>query len=278
MGILLLAILCGLGAAVLRGFQLTGSFDSETALIPAGDTVTIALMVLSAVFAAVVIATFLLRRGKAAPQPKTLPKAWLVIELAALAALALSSSFDLANGFTEQRVSSICLGFLGLAGAASLLMITKRINALPSAAGFWATVPVFWSCLMMIMEFWGHAGNPVRNTYVYGMFATVFCTLALYAAAGFFFGKANAGRVFLYALPGVYFATLTLGGALLAEQLGQPIIQLSTASLLRYAFIVLHLSAVVIAVQYGRLTPPKPEPEDEPNPENGEETEYDKAP
>ncbi|MCL2004241.1 MAG: hypothetical protein FWG72_09615 [Oscillospiraceae bacterium] len=49
---LLLALLCGLGAAVLRGFQLTGSFDPRTALIERGDPVTVGLIVLSAVFTA----------------------------------------------------------------------------------------------------------------------------------------------------------------------------------------------------------------------------------
>jgi hypothetical protein len=262
---LFLTLLCGLAAAVLRGFQLANSFDPRTALIEPGDPMTVSLMALSALFAVLVVAYLFARRGKQAPA-KPLGGFWFIAEFAALFSLFAASALDLYTGFANGRVSVICLGFLGLFAGGALLMIALSVNKLSftSVTGFWATVPVFWACLMLIIEFWGHAGNPVRNSYVYGMLATVLCTLALYAIAGSFFRKAKPGRVLLYALSGVYFAVLTLGGALLGQWLGDPMVTLAPASMLRLAFIALHLSAAAVAVLYGRFTPPpKDEPEEE---------------
>jgi hypothetical protein len=261
---LLLTLLCGAGGAVLRSFQLANSFDPHTSLIESGDPVTISLMALSAAFAAAVAVYAYTLRDKAPGVPKPLGKIWMAVELAALAALFSASAVDIYIGVTRARAAAVCLGVLGLLTWAALLMISLNVNKLPftSATGFWATVPIFWACLMLITEFWGHAGNPVRNTYVYGMLAAVFCTLALYTAAGFFFGRGKPARAALYTLPGIYFAVVTLGGSLLSNLLGDPVVApLSLATLLRLTFIALHLSAVTAAIQYGRFTPPAPVPE-----------------
>ena len=262
MPMLFFTLLCGIAAAVLRGFQLANSFDPQTSLIEPGDPATAALMALSALFA-VAAAVYALTRGRKKEHAvkravKPLGRIWLAVQMLALSVLFSASATDVYRGFAEARVSSVCLGVLGLFAFAALLMVALSANKLSftSATGFWMTVPVFWSCLMLIMEFWGHAGNPVRNAYVYGTLATVFCTLALYTVAGFFFNRVKTGRVLLYALPGIYFAALTLGGALLGQALGEPIFALSLSSLLHFAFITLHLSASVCAVLYGGFTPP----------------------
>jgi hypothetical protein len=289
--LLILALLCGLGAAVLRGFQLAYSFDQNTSLIEPGDFWTVSLMTLSMVFGLIVIVYVILRHKKTPPpqpgRPRRLGNVWLSVQLLALAALASASALDLSKGFTTSQVSFICLGFLGFFAVAALFMIANNVNTLPftSTTGFWLTVPIFWSCLMLIMEFWGYAGNPVRSTYVYGTLATVFCALAVYTVAGFLFDRIKPGRVLLYAGPGVFFATLTLGGALLAPHLGEhltltlgglfrappvnsigePLLVMNITTMLRFAFIALHLTAVLAAVLYGKFMPPagRSRPQDE---------------
>ncbi|MDR0293345.1 MAG: hypothetical protein LBH95_04245 [Oscillospiraceae bacterium] len=271
---LLLTLLCGTAAAVLRGFQLVNSFDPQTSLIEPGDPLTTALIALSVLFVAGAAVYAFTAGGKKRPV-KPLGKCWLAVEFAALAALFAASAYDLYTGFSDKpmRLTVVCLGILGLFAGAALLMIALSVNRLPftSVTGFWATAPVFWACLTLIVDFWGHAGNPVRNTYVYGMLATVFCALALYTAAGFFFGRVKPGRALLYALPGVYFAALSAGGALLGGLIGDPLHTISFSALLRLVFIALHLSAAAAAVLYGRFTPPEPaEPEGAAEPENTE--------
>jgi hypothetical protein len=262
---LFIALLCGAGAAVLRGLQLVYSFDPQTSLIKRGDLITISLVALSALFVVIAAVYAFTKRKAPPPPPRRLGRVWAAVEFSSLAVLFSASSVDIYWGFTRGRPVAVCLGFLGLFAWGGLLMLGLNINKLPftSATGFWATVPVFWSCLMLITEFWGHAGNPVRNTYAYGILATVFCTLSLYTAAGFFFNKANLPRAMLYILPGIFFATLTLGGALLSFLLGDPpVARLSPAFMLRLGFIILHLCAVAAAILYGRFTLPE-EPEEE---------------
>ena len=222
---LLITFLLGAGAAVLRGFQLTRSFDSN-ALISPGDPVTILLMVVSAAFAVAAFAFVRQRVAKAdAPsESRRLGIVWFLVQFAALSFLFSSSVIELMNGFSstaDTRWSSVCLGLLGLISTFSLLMIALNINKHPSgsAAGFWATLPVFWSCLMLVTDFWGQAGVPVRSAYVYGMFGAVFCTIALYSVAGFFFGRGKPASTLFYAYASIFFSILTLGGYLLAAQL-----------------------------------------------------------
>jgi hypothetical protein len=254
---LFLALLCGVAAAVLRGFQLVDSFHPATALIERGDLLTAGLIALSATFVVVTaVYAFVFRKTK--PLDKPLGYIWQTVQFAALAALLAASGVDLYNGFADGRISIACLGVLGLFACGALSMIALNINKLPftSATGFWATVPVFWACLLLVAEFWGQMGNPVRNTYVYGMLATVCCTLALYTLAGFFFDRVKPGRVLFLALPGIYFATLTAGGTVFGSWLGEPAVALPISATLRLAFIALHLTAAVAAVLHGRFTPP----------------------
>jgi hypothetical protein len=268
---LLLTLLFGAGAAAVRGFQLTNSFDPQTALIEPGDPYTIFLMVLSAVFT-VLAAAYLcmrVRNNPAAITEKRLGGVWFSVQFAALALLFASSVIDTFNGlegvswgelFTGNsgvRWGVVCFGFLGLFSTGALLMVALTINKRPSgtAPGFWATVPVFWACLMLVTDFWGQAGSPVRNAFVYGMLGSVFCAIALYTVAGFFFGRVKPASGLFYAFSGIFFSALTLGGALLAPWLGETMYPLSLTEMLRFGFIILHLSAVSAAIQSGKFAP-----------------------
>jgi hypothetical protein len=266
---LLITLLLGAGAAVLRGFQLSRSFNAN-ALIEPGDPVTVLLIIVSVVFAVIAFVFVRQRIAKAdAPtESRSLGIAWFLVQFAALSFLFSSSVIELINGFSTDfsiRWSAVCLGVLGVLSTVSLFMIALNINRHPSgsAAGFWATLPVFWSCLMLVTDFWGQAGVPVRSAYVYGMFGAVFCTVALYSIAGFFFGRGRPAGTLFYAFSSVFFSVLTLGGYLLATQLGEPIYSLSLTSMLRYGFIILHLTAAAWAVLTRRFEPAPAEEESE---------------
>lgn len=265
MPIILFTLLCGIAAAILRGFQLANSFEPETQLIPPGDPLTIAMMVLSALFVAGIAVCAFTAAKKEQPR-KPLGDAWLILELAALAALFTASAYDVYVGIADFRISLLCLGILGLFSGAALLYIALSINKLKftSATGFWATVPVFWACFMLIVEFWGQAGNPVRSAFLYGMLAAVFCTLALYAAAGFFFKRVKPGWALFYTLSGAFFAVVTLGGSLFARYVLRPdgladAAVLSLSSMMQLAFIALHMIALAAVVLRGLMVPPPEE-------------------
>jgi hypothetical protein len=279
--ILFLTLLFGAAAAVIRGFQLTSSFDPQTALIEPGDLPTVFLIAMSAAFVILTAVYLWLKKsnnpGKRLDNERPLGGVWFFVQLTALASLFSASCVDVINGFSDARWSEfftrdsnirwsvVCLGFLGLLSTGALLMVSLNMNKRPSgsAPGFWATVPIFWSCLMLVTDFWGQAGSPVRSAYVYGMLASVFCTIALYTVAGFFFGRAKPAGAMFYALPGIYFSVLTLGGYLFSLWLGDPIYTLSLSAMFRHGFIILHLSASAVALLRGKLTPPPvPEPEE----------------
>jgi hypothetical protein len=289
---LLVTLLFGIGAAVIRGFQLTKSFDPETALIAPGDPFTIFLMVLSAVFV-LLAAAGLWRRKRAGGfdeiEDRPVGSVWLAVQSVALALLCSASVLEFLRGISDAdwgsfftkdsniQWSLVCLGLLGVFSTAALFMTALNINKRPegSAAGFWATVPVFWSCLMLVTDFWGQAGIPVRNTYVYGMLGAVFCTIALYTVAGFFFGRAKPANALFYSFSGIYFSALTLGGFAVSlllyecvkdceECLCSPMYALSVPVMLRFGFIILHLSALSAAVLRGKFTPAAEDPEEEP--------------
>ena len=267
--LLILTLIFGIGAAVIRGYQLTESFHPYTSLIEPGDKFTILLMVISVAFAVIAGAYLFMRRKKLAqitpPDGDTvLDTVRLIIQTIAPIPLAIASVYELFEGFdgvswgdifsanSGVRWSLVCLGLLGLLSTVALLMVSTNIRLRHSAMGFWATVPVFWSCLMLVVGFWGQSGVPVRNSFVYGMLASALCTLALYSFAGFFFGRAKPAKALFYATTGVFFSILTLGGFLFAQTLGTPFHELTTTVMLRHAFIILHLSAFSIAILQGR--------------------------
>jgi hypothetical protein len=97
----------------------------------------------------------------------------------------------------------------------------------------------------------------VRNAYVYGMLGSVFCAIALYTLAGFFFGRVKTAGALFYSSVGIYFSMLALGGFLLSQWLGEPMYSLTLPAMLRFGFIVLHLIAASTAVLFGKFTPVK---------------------
>ncbi len=267
--ILIITLVCSVAAAVLRGFQLANSFAPDQ-LIPSGDPVTITLMVLCGlvVAAAALYAFFGEKKKRTFPSLQNpLGNVWLIVEMLAAVAFFTASVGDLVKGIQDKRVSLICLGVLGLLASAAVLLMALSANRLKpnTATGFWFTIPVYWCCFLLFVDFTGFAGNPVRNAFMYGMLASIFCTLALNAAAGMFFGKAKRGRLIFFSLSAVFFASLTLGGSLFARVILNPETYpdaaiLSYPEMLKLTFIFFHTVALVLAVQKGWLAPPE-EPE-----------------
>lgn len=264
--ILIITLLCAAAAAVLRGFQLARSFNPADQLIANGDPLTIALMVFCVLFLAGMALHLFVSAKKKQPSrlngSPALGTVWKAVESLAAAAFLGASGIDLIMGIRETRVSIICLGALGVLASAAVLLTALSANRLKpnTATGFWFTIPVYWCCLLLFVDFTGFAGNPVRNAFMYGMLASVFCTLALNAAAGMFFGKPKRGRLLFYAVSAAFFACLTLGGSLFARVFYNPGIDaavLSVSEMLKLAFITLHAGALAFAVQKGWLMPPE---------------------
>ncbi len=278
--VLIITLLCAVGAAVLRGFQLARSFTSDQ-LIHHNDALTIALMALCGAFlVCAFLYVFLGAKKKRLIRTDgftRLGTVWLCAEILAAAVFFAAAVGDLINGFQDMRVSVICLGFLGLLASVSVLLTALSANRLKpgTATGFWFTIPVYWCCFLLFVDFTSFAGNPIRNAFMYGMLASVFCTLALNAAAGMFFGKTKQCRMIFFSSAATFFAALTLGGSLAARFILRPetlpdAAVLTVPNMLRLAFVALHTAALLFAVQKGWLEP-KPE-EDVPETEETEDT------
>ena len=258
---IILTLLCGVGGAVLRGLELAFAFEPGTSLLAPWHAYSVSLIVLSFVFAAAAI--FLTLRNKK-PESEPVSALWLAAELAAALMLAASGALSFSPDPSATMLARAVYGIMaivsaGCVAALALAVRNRRLTA-TSGFGFIATVPVFWSCYGLCLDFWGHSGISTRSAYMYGMFALIFLTLALFSAAGFIFRDAKRKRGSLYCLLGIFFAVVTLGGSLLARIAFAPppslladIAVLPTDSMLRLGFVVLHLLCLYQAIEKGRF-------------------------
>ena len=259
------AILAGLGAAVVRAFSFLREIDINpdtglyNGLITHPGILTNYILPAVVVLAALVIliAANLIQTPRRAAEPRV-GVLWLFAEFAAAAFFAGMGVLEFIDGLSGAYARCV-YGVLSVFVAVSIVVIA--LNAFSGKlepnprTGLWATMPVFWSCFAMIMYFWGHAGQPVLSSYIYGTLAVVCAALAMFGTAGFYFRRGKHISTQFFTLMALVLATLTLGGSLLAQLLSSGPLHSSAVPgnphMLLFGAIIFHMLAIGFGLARG---------------------------
>lgn len=246
----------GAAGFILRRWELASAFEPDTGLHIPGMPATWALILLSVAVAAVFL---LLGRGKHRPFAggydaafavkgntvyimAVVLSAFLLLASAVFNFLGLPAAYRAAVSLFQQTnqgnpfFTVFPRVLLGLLAAASFFCVlaSGRNNYRGEGKGrFSITVlmPAYMACLWLIAAYQDRAGDPVRQDYIYELFAIIASLLGLYYMTGFAFERAKVFRCTLCSLMGVYFSLVTLADAH------------SLYVTLLYGFLILYLTA-----------------------------------
>lgn len=258
-----LAVGGGIAGFFLRRWELATAFEPDTGLPIPHATATWALILLTLVVAA---ALLVLARGKHRPFAGGYDAAFAakgntvyIMAVVLSAFLLLASAVFNFLGIGEAYAAAVALFrqtsqgnpvftvlprvLLGALSAASFLCVlaSGRNNYRGEGKGrfsFTLLMPAYAACLWLIAAYQARAGDPVRQDYIYELFAIIAGVLGLYFIAGFAFERAKVFRAAAFSLMGVYFSIVTL-----ADGHGLYITLL-------YGFLILYLCANTVALLY----------------------------
>ncbi|WP_294550677.1 hypothetical protein [uncultured Pseudoflavonifractor sp.] len=281
-----LAVGGGIVGLLLRRWELSTAFEADTGLVTPNMPSTWALIIWSAVLAVVFI---LLCRGKHRPfhggydaafaaKGNTVYVTAMVLSGFLLLASAVLNYMGIPAAYAEAVAAAragnaqgtplfnvLPRAILGLLSAVSFFCVlsTGRNNYRGEGKGkfsFPLLAPAYMGCIWLIAAYQVRAGDPVRQDYIYELFAIIASLLGLYFTAGFSFERAKVFRSALFSLLGVYFSLVTLAD-------GHDLYVV-----LLYGFCILNLTANVTALLANDARPePKVRPaRQEENPEDSE--------
>ncbi|MCL2083336.1 MAG: hypothetical protein FWH04_08915 [Oscillospiraceae bacterium] len=223
---IMLAILGGLAAAVLRALQITSTIEIETGLVRPGQAMTFAVPIAVVVFAALIIVLIIARKAPEPGSSQPLGISWITVEgMAAgfMASVGIAEFFgglEAVDTIEGPMYGRLAFGAVTVAASLCVLLVavhTYRGRIKASALyGLWATIPVLWAAFALIMNYWRHSGEPVLTAYIYGTIALVFFSLAILGLAGFYFRKFRYKRTLFYTLMSIFMVILAVGGFFLA--------------------------------------------------------------
>lgn len=231
-----LAVGGGIVGLLLRRWELATAFEADTGLVTPNMPSTWALIIWSALLAAAFI---LLCRGKhrsfaggydAAFAAKgntvyitaMVLAAFLLLASAVLNYMGIPAAYAEAvaavragNAQTTPLFAVLPRAILGALAAVSFFCVlsTGRNNYRGEGKGkfsFSLLAPAYMGCIWLIAAYQVRAGDPVRQDYIYELFAIISSLLGLYFMAGFSFERAKVFRSSLFSLLGVYFSLVTL--------------------------------------------------------------------
>lgn len=231
-----LAVGGGIVGLLLRRWELATAFEADTGLVTPNMPSTWALIIWSALLAAAFI---LLCRGKhrsfaggydaafAAKGNTVYVTAmvlggFLLLASAVLNYMGIPAAYAEAvaaaragNAQTTPLFAVLPRAILGALAAVSFFCVlsTGRNNYRGEGKGkfsFSLLAPAYMGCIWLIAAYQVRAGDPVRQDYIYELFAIISSLLGLYFMAGFSFERAKVFRSSLFSLLGVYFSLVTL--------------------------------------------------------------------
>ena len=231
-----LAVGGGIVGLLLRRWELSTAFEADTGLVTPNMPSTWALIIWSAVLAVVFI---LLCRGKHRPfhggydaafaaKGNTVYVTAMVLSAFLLLASAVLNYMGIPAAYQEAVAAAragnaqgtplfnvLPRAILGLLSAISFFCVlsTGKNNYRSEGKGkfsFPLLAPAYMGCIWLIAAYQVRAGDPVRQDYIYELFAIIASLLGLYFTAGFSFERAKVFRSALFSLLGVYFSLVTL--------------------------------------------------------------------
>lgn len=231
-----LAVGGGIVGLLLRRWELATAFEADTGLVTPNMPSTWALIIWSALLAAAFI---LLCRGKHrsfaggydaafAAKGNTVYVTAMVLGAFLLLASAVLNYMGIPAAYAEAVAAAragnaqgtplfnvLPRAILGALAAVAFFCVlsTGRNNYRGEGKGkfsFPLLAPAYMGCIWLIAAYQVRAGDPVRQDYIYELFAIISSLLGLYFMAGFSFERAKVFRSSLFSLLGVYFSLVTL--------------------------------------------------------------------
>ena len=231
-----LAVGGGIVGLLLRRWELATAFEADTGLVTPNMPSTWALIIWSALLAAAFI---LLCRGKHrsfaggydaafAAKGNTVYITAMVLAAFLLLASAVLNYMGIPAAYAEAVAAAragnaqgtplfnvLPRAILGALAAVSFFCVlsTGRNNYRGEGKGKFSLsllAPAYMGCIWLIAAYQVRAGDPVRQDYIYELFAIISSLLGLYFMAGFSFERAKVFRSYLFSLLGVYFSLVTL--------------------------------------------------------------------
>ena len=233
-----IAVVGGGAGFALRRWELATAFEPDTGLPIAGAPATMALIALSVAVAAVLLALSLLGkypRFQGYDQAFRGERNTLYAMAGVLSAFLLIGAggliaYEFVQGI-NQLYTRLIVAVMAVASGVCVLS-TVRNSFRAENKGKYSVpllVPAFAFCVWLIAAYQVRAGDPVRQDYVYELFAIIASLLGLYSTASFSFERGRPFFTCLFSLLGVYFSLVTLAD-------GHDL-----ATILLYAFSIVYL-------------------------------------
>ncbi|MGI6335452.1 MAG: hypothetical protein ACOXZM_00045 [Eubacteriales bacterium] len=214
-----LIVFLGVCGGVLRGLEVALHFNWDTAFYEPFSTSFI--MPLHAVISTAAALLFAYRgRGElpeyteAYAMPGKLSATLSALSCAVLSAAGL---WKLVASVTRPKWSGIIFGILTILAGLVLLMLThaKHRGVLSEYGRFISSLPVYWSCFLLILTYMEHPVEPVIRVFAYDILAACLIALAFFFHVSRIYGKKGAGRPLFFSMAAVYFIlTVVLGRAI----------------------------------------------------------------
>jgi hypothetical protein len=264
---IIITLFFGFAAGGLRALELQTAWDKELGVMSPGHPASLGLIIVSVAFLLIMLP---LTRVKSKPTGERVisarhTPAYLAADIFATAALLVSAYLDisryagLSDVTVEAPVSLLVFSLLTVFTGLCMLMLMRMTlrGMVDRAYGFYMTVPVFWSCFWLIMEFAANSANPILLTYAYEILAIVFIVLALYSMAGFFFDMPHTSQTLLYCVLGAFFSCVTVLGPILSYVFWQvwPVEgSADGAQFFRFLYATIHLLASVYVLRGRKIS------------------------
>ena len=215
----LFAMIAGIAGFFLRKTELDTVFDSVTGLAEKGTPVTISLIALSILFAAVsiLLSVLISRNFEAKPKYEHAFGSTGLFYLGAFVILGLavicgSVLYFLGTRSTGVQFLDLVFTVFGIFSGISLIILAR--GAYKGSGGsemcLFSVIPPVFFCIWLIITYKEHAPDPVILDYAYISLAIASTALGYYYAAGFVYHKAKPGKTIFSYLLTIYFCLVTL--------------------------------------------------------------------
>lgn len=211
-----IAVILGLLASILRGYELAFGFDLVTDLPIEGARMTPALLVLALAIAAG--AFFLVRKVKFEAKEAKKSIAHTAASLFGAAAMFALGGYVLFTNHMGEVILYLfaALCFLNAISLAILGMknLVADDNPIYSLVAFFQ---VLWATLAVILIFRERVSEPIAEHFVFLLFAYLCILLFTYAQIGYVYGKNRLAVAYIVGCLGAYFCAIELVAPFIAS-------------------------------------------------------------
>jgi|GEM_PF-2118144 len=216
----LFLLIPGFCAGILRGTEMAYYFDWSTAMFDrfSTDFVLPVTVILTLIVFGFLSATFSKKMKDYCTVWRTPKTGGFAYGIFSSVCLMFSGLAGLYSALLIRRPAYIFFGiFTFLTGIALLLLSTVRYcGTMPSFTRLVSSLPVFWSCFMLILTYMEHPVEPVLRVFCYDILAACFITLALFLEVAPIFELKNRKFTLFCTISAVYMIIMTLTGRISA--------------------------------------------------------------